>query len=222
MAVMIAGERETLTVPVWVNDLESFRRWSHTEEFPTDAKVLYFDGNILVDGSMERLLHTIVKAAIATSIRIWSDEYLPGILCIDSMRFMHKPAKLSSEPDVVFITDESLTDGTALVKDGDASLEIEGSPDLVVEIISPSSKYKDEDILLKKYWQAGVKEYWLADSRKTPTLSILKRNGKKFVAVTADTQGWLRSNVLKAQCRLVSKPGPAATTRVTLEMKPWK
>lgn len=222
MAVMIVNERETLTVPVWVNDLESFRRWSHTEEFPTDAKVLYFDGNILVDDSMERLLHTIVKAAISRSIGNWSEQHLPGIVCIDKMRFMHKRANLSSEPDVVFITDESLTDGTALVEDGDASLEIEGSPDLVVEIVSPSSKYKDEDILRKKYWQAGVKEYWIADSRKTPTLTILKRNGKKFVTVAADATGWLRSGVLKAQCRLVTKPGPAATTRVTLEMKPIK
>jgi len=219
---MIVNERETLTVPVWVNDLESFRRWSHSEEFPTDAKVLYFDGNILVDDSMERLLHTIVKAALSASIRYWSNQHLPGIVCIDSMRFMHNRANLSSEPDIVFITDESLIDGTAVVEDGDASLEIEGSPDLVVEIISPSSSYKDEGILRKKYWQAGVKEYWLADSRKTPSLTILKRNGKKFTPVAADASGWLRSIVLKAQCRLVAKPGPAATTRVTLEMKSLK
>lgn len=144
------------------------------------------------------------------------------MVCIDSMRFMHKRADLSSEPDVVFITDESLTDGTALVKDGDASLEIEGSPDLVVEIISPTSKYKDDEVLRKKYWQAGVKEYWIADSRKAPTLTILKRNGKKYVAGAADAQGWMRSSVLKAQCRLVTQPGPVATTRVNLELKRLK
>ncbi|HQR07452.1 MAG TPA: hypothetical protein PLN21_11550 [Gemmatales bacterium] len=52
-----------------------------------------------------------------------------------------------------------------------------------------------------------------------PTISILKRNARGFVTVKANTQGWLRSEVLRALCRLVSKPGPAATTKVELEMK---
>lgn len=222
MAVMIANERETLIIPNWVKDLVSFRHWSHTDEFPIGANVLYFDGDVLVDHSPERLIHNSIKVAISESLWCWYKAHLPGFVYVGKMRFMNADADLSSEPDVFFVTEHSLSSGTVRLENGDDSLEIEGSPDLVVEIISPSSKYKDEDILRKKYWQAGVKEYWLADSRKTPTLTILKRNVNKFVALAADTSGWIRSSVLKAHCRLVTKPGPAATTRVTLEMKPIK
>ncbi|MFO0815598.1 MAG: Uma2 family endonuclease [Gemmatales bacterium] len=219
MAVMIARERETITVPVWVTDLASFRRWTHLDEFPDDAKILYFDGNVMVDQSMERLLHSTIKAEIAASLSNWSREHVSGIVCVDSMRFINQNADLSVEPDVIFVTDESLTKGRASVEDGDDSLEIEGSPDIVVEIISPTSFTKDADILRKKFCEAGVSEYWLVDSRDTLEFTLLKRQGKRYVAVTPDAQGWLRSQVLGARCRLVRKPGVAGITRVTLQMK---
>lgn len=45
---------------------------------------------------------------------------------------------------------------------------IEGAPDLIIEILSPSTKKKDMTIKLKKYIEAEVREYWLVDpeSRK--------------------------------------------------------
>lgn len=220
MAVMIARGEETLTVPLWVSDLESFRRWTHSDEYPEQAKALYFDGNIYLDQPMEKLLHVEIKAAIATEIRLWARKHLPGYVFIDKMRFEHSEADLSSEPDVMYTSDESIEAGRVRLEDGDDTLEIEGSPDLVVEVISPSSLNKDDKILRRKYWEAGVKEYWLADSRKEPALTILKRNGRKYTNVAADGQGWMKSNVLKAHCRLVAKPGPAGTTKVTLEVKP--
>lgn len=41
-----------------------------------------------------------------------------------------------------------------------------GAPDLVIEVLSPSTKHNDEGIKLKKYRDAGVKEYWLVDAKK--------------------------------------------------------
>lgn len=38
-----------------------------------------------------------------------------------------------------------------------------GAPDFIAEILSPSSKKLDSNIKLLKYFQAGVKEYWLVD-----------------------------------------------------------
>lgn len=38
-----------------------------------------------------------------------------------------------------------------------------GAPDFIVEVLSPSTKKKDLTIKLKKYTEAGVKEYWLVD-----------------------------------------------------------
>ena len=41
----------------------------------------------------------------------------------------------------------------------------EGAPDLVVEIISPSSRFRDLTQKLYKYQNAGVREYWIVDPR---------------------------------------------------------
>ena len=38
-----------------------------------------------------------------------------------------------------------------------------GTPDFVVEVLSPNTKKKDMTIKLEKYRKAGVKEYWMID-----------------------------------------------------------
>ena len=40
---------------------------------------------------------------------------------------------------------------------------VHGAPDLVVEVLSPSTKRKDMIIKLNKYLNAGVREYWMID-----------------------------------------------------------
>jgi len=42
---------------------------------------------------------------------------------------------------------------------------IEGAPDLVVEILSPSTRNKDLVLKLYKYQNAGVREYWIVDPK---------------------------------------------------------
>jgi Uma2 family endonuclease len=41
---------------------------------------------------------------------------------------------------------------------------IEGAPDLVVEIISPSSRKRDKGVKMGTYAKYGVPEYWVVDS----------------------------------------------------------
>lgn len=40
---------------------------------------------------------------------------------------------------------------------------IEGPPELVVEVISPSNSFIDRNIKKRKYLEFGVKEYWIVD-----------------------------------------------------------
>ena len=59
------------------------------------------------------------------------------------------------QPDLIFVSKENesvLTDAN-----------IQGAPDLVVEIISPSSTGRDWTIKRDLYAKYGVKEYWLID-----------------------------------------------------------
>ena len=43
---------------------------------------------------------------------------------------------------------------------------IDGAPDLVVEVLSKSTKKKDMTTKLEKYATAGVREYWIVDSKR--------------------------------------------------------
>ena len=42
----------------------------------------------------------------------------------------------------------------------------DGAPDLVVEVLSPSTRKKDMTLKLSKYAEAGVREYWIIDPKK--------------------------------------------------------
>lgn len=47
---------------------------------------------------------------------------------------------------------------------------LDGAPDMVVEVLSPSTRKKDMTIKLKKYNEAGVREYWIVDPKKKRVL----------------------------------------------------
>jgi Uma2 family endonuclease len=56
---------------------------------------------------------------------------------------------------------------------------IEGAPDLVVEVSSPSTATYDRATKLPLYAEFGVSEYWLVDSQ-AKTVEVLKLQGKKY------------------------------------------
>ncbi|MBK5278254.1 MAG: Uma2 family endonuclease [Bacteroidia bacterium] len=58
------------------------------------------------------------------------------------------------QPDLVYLSDSK----AHLTKRG-----IEGPPDLIVEIISPSNSYTDRNQKKDSYLRFGVKEYWIVD-----------------------------------------------------------
>ena len=75
----------------------------------------------------------------------------------------------SREPDIFFVAQNSL---------GKLSPErFSGAPELVVEVISPGSLYIDRNAKFKEYERAGVREYWLIDSRPDKTSADFFRLG---------------------------------------------
>ena len=58
-------------------------------------------------------------------------------------------------PDVLFITKERLNIAE--------ELNVQGAPDLVVEVLSPSTVKNDKKNKGQLYFKSGVKEYWLVD-----------------------------------------------------------
>lgn len=83
------------------------------------------------------------------------------------------------EPDLVFVR----TDRLQII--GPAA--IVGAPDLVVEILSPSTRQRDLGLKRALYERHGVQEYWLADpDARTLTIHALKGGSYKVVPPAAD------------------------------------
>jgi Uma2 family endonuclease len=68
-------------------------------------------------------------------------------------------------------------------------------PDVVVEILSPSTRGIDRIRKMALYARTGVPEYWIADPhRKTLVIHVL--SGEEYVPVEADADGSLPSQIL--------------------------
>ena len=79
-------------------------------------------------------------------------------------------------PDIVVICDHSKFSKRGCV----------GAPDLVVEILSPSTARHDKIIKFNKYQEAGVREYWILDpDAKTLAVHILT-DGKYITSPFTD------------------------------------
>jgi Uma2 family endonuclease len=66
---------------------------------------------------------------------------------------LHKNKDTAYEPDIVVLCDHS--------KRKDRGCE--GAPDMIIEIISPSTEMNDRVLKYNEYMQAGVREYWIVD-----------------------------------------------------------
>ncbi|MCL0065651.1 Uma2 family endonuclease [Dehalococcoidia bacterium] len=64
------------------------------------------------------------------------------------------------QPDILFVSRERL--------DIITERNIQGAPDLVVEILSPATAQRDKELKQKLYARFGVREYWLADPSARP------------------------------------------------------
>ena len=156
---------ESVCIPEWVKDLESFRRWSKSDEFPEQGRISYLRGNIWVDMSMERVAHNQVKTEVTRVLGNMAKELRLGRFFADGMRLVHVGVELSCEPDAMFVSLESWRAGRVVLQEGPESLELVGIPDMVLEVVSDSSERKDTVDLRERYWDAEIPEYWLIDPR---------------------------------------------------------
>jgi Uma2 family endonuclease len=81
------------------------------------------------------------------------------------------------EPDIVVVCDPAKLD-----KQG-----CKGAPDLVIEIISPSTARKDKVVKLNKYQNAGVREYWIVEPDTKTVLVCVLDNGRYIFSSYDDT-----------------------------------
>ena len=212
-----------LVVPVGAGTLKGFRAWSSSPEFPEKGKIAFFNGEIFIDMSPERLdSHVAVKAEITHALYGLINHNDLGVFYADGARIVHVDADVSNEPDAMFVSWESFDSKRVRLirtKEQDDFIELEGSPDLVVEIISPGSVTKDLKKLRERYLLAGIPEYWLIDARAEKIhFQILRSTSEEYEEVVPKA-GWHASAVLGKSVRLSRKKNRIGTWIYRLETK---
>ena len=95
------------------------------------------------------------------------------------------------EPDLVFVAPDQLDILT--------HQNIQGAPALVIEILSPSTRKRDQGIKRLLYDRSGVREYWLVDSA-TASVTIWRRHPDgsfhQLSQLTASERDTLRTPLL--------------------------
>ncbi len=74
------------------------------------------------------------------------------------------------QPDVFYVSRERSHTITAA--------NIQGAPDLVVEVLSPSTSERDRNYKRELYERSGVGEYWMVDTSARSITVLILRNGK--------------------------------------------
>ena len=92
------------------------------------------------------------------------------------------------EPDILFIAKDRLS---IVTENG-----IEGVPDLVIEILSPSSARYDRGEKMKIYRRTGVREYWIVDPRSQTLELYSLQDGEYDLNSFATETGEVESQVL--------------------------
>jgi Uma2 family endonuclease len=218
-AVVVQQEQQAVRIPGWVRDLASFRRWAKSDDFPDRGWYAHLNGELWVDPSMERLAHNQVKSKFTVVLTPLVEESGIGRFLGDRMLLTNIEAGLSTEPDGMFLSYEGLREGRVRLAEGEDSLEVEGSPDVVVEVVSPTSRQKDTVVLRELYWRSGVREYWLADPRRQELVFDILRHGPKGYAAIRKQGGWIKSSVFGKSFRLTRGTDPLGLATYDLAVR---
>ncbi len=145
---------------------------------PEDKRYELLDGDLVALSSPEEL-HQSVSIWLGAKLVQFAVENRLG-------RIYHAPfdVVLSDmdvvQPDLIFVSNER----TDII----TSANIQGAPDLVVEILSPSTAARDKTFKRSLYARHGIAEYWMVDLTEK-TITILRLGERGFEDVDTCGEG---------------------------------
>ncbi len=141
-------------------DLQGEYTVADWENLPEDMRLELIDGRFY-DMGQPVVRHQVVAQEIYLRFRNFISENkgkcLPVLAPVGVQ--LNRDMKNMLEPDLIVVCDPGRfgeADGKWLV----------GEPDFVMEVLSPNTKKRDMTLKLRKYEEAGVKEYWIVDPEK--------------------------------------------------------
>ena len=118
--VTYLNESEKVSVPGWVVDIDSFRRWTDCEDFPQEGRIWWLCGEVWADMSKEQIFtHLAVKNEVTYVLTGLVKAGKLGLILPDGLLLSNFAADISGNPDATFLLDETLrSDRLHIRKDG--------------------------------------------------------------------------------------------------------
>jgi len=145
------------------------------ENFPEDFRCELIDG-VIYDMAAPSNKHELLTDELYDSFKSYVKQkhgkckVSRGIF---DVQLFFNDEKTILQPDFLIVCEASKFSGTRVV----------GAPDLVIEILSPSTRDKDCGIKLRKYLAAGVRECWLVDLEKRRVYVYTQRIGESTESI---------------------------------------
>jgi len=158
--------------------------------FPDDGKRHeLIDGEHYVTAS-PNLKHQKVSGNLYLLLRLWLESHPIGQIFYAPFDVVFSQFDVV-EPDLLYVSNAR---GEAVL----TPANVKGTPELVIEIGSPSTRTRDETIKRRLYQRSGVTEYWVVD----PDLDLIRVDamaGERFarpVELSAEAGDVLRTLLL--------------------------
>ncbi len=119
-------------------------------------------------------MHQDSSAEMITAFRNFSKQHNVGKAFVAPIDVILPGVAEPVQPDVLLIVKERLH----IVK----PTRIEGAPDIIVEVLSPSNWNIDRGKKFRAYAKAGVREYWIVDPQaRTIELFVLREHAYHLI-----------------------------------------
>lgn len=202
--------------------LAEFRKWAKSDDLPEKTRVDYYRGEVWIDMGREQVFsHGLLKSRFGYVLTGIADGDIPGCYFVNGILLTNIAADLSGNPDGTFISQTAIDAGRVTFIEGTEQgyTEVLGTPDMVLEVVSPGSVRKDYERLREAYWEAGIPEYWLADARAEELVFTIFKRGPRGYSETRKVGEWVKSVVFGRSFRLSQTITPGGYPRYKLEHK---
>lgn len=208
-----------LEIPWDVHTLEGFRRW--VETLDEHAPLVHFSrGAVHIEMPQDYETHGPIVEAAAEVLRPLARELDLGKYHTAPSWITEEATGLSTEPDGFLVRWDSLASGRVRINPS-RKTELLGHPDMVLEVVSRSSRKKDLHGLVGDYAAAGVAEYWIAEwqhSGVSLRILLLAPDGN-YRDQEPDRDLWLASPVWRRSFRFVPFVDRVGLRDVHLEVR---
>ena len=146
---------------------------------PEDVRYELLDGELVIMPSPKEI-HQRIQLAIGLALALFVQNRALGRLYFAPFDVLFTDNDVA-QPDLIFVSNAR---AHIVTEDN-----IQGAPDLLVEVHSPSTADRDKDFKRSLYERHGVTEYWMVDPyAKTVTVLLLGEDGYQTVAIYGEDQ----------------------------------